>query len=566
MMSQNPINKFPSIDGLIARYSARGLTNEQLSQNPILKDLSGNGHDITLHNFAWSGASGYGGYSQNFDRWGYGNLITMTQTHTSDKIELNVTDANENIYSHAYDVASVGDEFNFSIKVTGLQDPCTIRVTKGVNSGDILTITQDGTYDINATIEDSWDQYRIYFFINNRNGSPFDLTIEQVPLYPNALVSDGVDDYGICKNFPILTKENGYTVVAVRNWLDINTTSFLLTNRGETNVHGAFKFEGTHEGNINLYSSSFSQNSSYIDNSLATKEYLNDSSFSYQRSTDYNGYQLTIGEETQGTNRINLFCEIGPSRFAKVALYDLLIYDRDLTEDEINKLRDYFYQRDNEPLDSSLVDAWIFSGYKNEDAPDAIAGVKGTELTCYNFAWNEEGSGFKDGALWFDGVDDYLIGRNKFPILTDYTIIMKRNIFELGGYATVACKWIADEIKGNGAFLFEFNGTPNNHIPKPNKTFSFSNSNEVGDNSISSDQIPELISWQTKNRYNGHEINSGIQSDGRNFTIGRKMLYGAFCKISVNYCALYDKSLTESEIQSEIKKLETLWKNRLNNQ
>lgn len=223
-------------------------------------------------------------------------------------------------------------------------------------------------------------------------------------------------------------------------------------------------------------------------------------------------------------------------------------------------------QQWKDDLDCDLVDAWIFSGYKNEDAPETIAGVNGIELTCNNFAWNEEGSGFKDGALWFDGVDDYLIGRNKFPILTDYTIIMKRNIFELGGYATVACKWIADEIKGNGAFLFEFNGTPNNHIPKPNKTLSFSNSNEVGDNSISSDQIPELISWQTKNRYNGHEINSGIQSDGRNFTIGRKMLYGAFCKISVNYCALYDKSLTESEIQSEIQKLETLWKNRLNNQ
>lgn len=43
---------FPSIPGMIARYSALGLTNEQMTANPVWKDLTGNGHDLQMKNFA----------------------------------------------------------------------------------------------------------------------------------------------------------------------------------------------------------------------------------------------------------------------------------------------------------------------------------------------------------------------------------------------------------------------------------------------------------------------------------------------------------------------------------
>lgn len=32
----------------------------------------------------------------------------------------------------------------------------------------------------------------------------------------------------------------------------------------------------------------------------------------------------------------------------------------------------------------------------------------GNDAVAHNFAWNEEGSGYKDDALYFDGVDDYV--------------------------------------------------------------------------------------------------------------------------------------------------------------
>lgn len=60
---------FPSITGMIARYSALGLTNEQMAENPVWKDLTGNGHDLQMKNFAWGGMSGCDGYTQNFNQY-----------------------------------------------------------------------------------------------------------------------------------------------------------------------------------------------------------------------------------------------------------------------------------------------------------------------------------------------------------------------------------------------------------------------------------------------------------------------------------------------------------------
>lgn len=60
--SEGDDDDFPSIPGITARYSALGLTNEQMAENPVWKDLTGNGHDLQMKNFAWKGMSGVGGY------------------------------------------------------------------------------------------------------------------------------------------------------------------------------------------------------------------------------------------------------------------------------------------------------------------------------------------------------------------------------------------------------------------------------------------------------------------------------------------------------------------------
>ena len=55
--SEGDDDDFPSIPGMIARYSASGLTNEQMKENPVWVDKTGNGHDLRMKNFLWGGMS-----------------------------------------------------------------------------------------------------------------------------------------------------------------------------------------------------------------------------------------------------------------------------------------------------------------------------------------------------------------------------------------------------------------------------------------------------------------------------------------------------------------------------
>lgn len=78
-----------------------------------------------------------------------------------------------------------------------------------------VPLNPNGITEIPAIKEDDF----LAVYLLNAAGKVGSITIEQLPLYPGALVFDGVDDYGVCDNFPILTKKKGYTVVALRQWI-----------------------------------------------------------------------------------------------------------------------------------------------------------------------------------------------------------------------------------------------------------------------------------------------------------------------------------------------------------
>ena len=77
-----------SVPDPIAKYDPTGHTNEDMAEYPVLTDLTGNGHDISCNNFAWSGMSGIGGYCQDFRKWSiqngsYEELINNTYNSIS---------------------------------------------------------------------------------------------------------------------------------------------------------------------------------------------------------------------------------------------------------------------------------------------------------------------------------------------------------------------------------------------------------------------------------------------------------------------------------------------------
>lgn len=380
MISDLPcrVDSFPDIEGIVARYSALGLTNEQMKENPVWVDKTGNGHDLQMKNFIWGGMSGIGGYNQNFNQWGYGNLSTATQTHTSYKIELSVpsTLKTANIYSNANSIGKEGDVYDFTLNIVGLKDGALLLITKGVVSGVIERIEKDGIYKIYQPIEAGWDQSRIYIFISNPNSIDLNITIEQLPIYPGALVFDGVDDYGTCDNFPILTKEKGYTVVALRQYLVEKSTAYLTAN-GDSISNASFIFEGNNYRDTWNFGKATTIQASRI---LAT-----------QTSKQYDGVKLNIGTNAEGSNLL----QVGKwsKSYSNVAIWELVFLDHDATEEELTKIKDYFVKTYPWLFPDQ---AWTVVGKTNEDEDRAtIANItgNGNDLVLSNFGF-AEGSGY----------------------------------------------------------------------------------------------------------------------------------------------------------------------------
>lgn len=263
--SEGDDDDFPSIPGMIARYSALGLTNEQMATNPVWVDKTGNGHDLQMKNFAWKEGSG---------------------------------------------------------------------------------------------ISD---------------------------IYLGALVFDGVDDYGVCDNFPILTKEKGYTVVALRQWdqdfLNTTLTGGLLSTRNYSTGEGvAFeKIESSNKGYWNLGAGGI------ID--------FAKSPFTWQTSKQYNNVGILKGGKNHG-KPLCVGCGLsGGQQCGRFAIWELVFLDHDATEEELTKIKDYFVKTYPWLFPDQ---AWTVTGKTNEDADRAtIANItgNGNNLVLSNFGF-AEGSGY----------------------------------------------------------------------------------------------------------------------------------------------------------------------------
>lgn len=527
-------------DSMVLWYDLKkqGATNENMTATPTICDLSWNGHDATCYNFAWSGMSGIGGYNINFTEW---SLIVGSATETIFKIPSGI--------QQGWLAYSSKELLPFKCKVSGING-CAISYHYNIDDTSrlFISIDKDGIYNLPGSVIN--ENYMGFIM---QSGVTSNITIEILPEYPNALVSDGVDDYVKVSGLPILTD---YTVIAKRSYISADLYASLAAKYGinESGNDGAFAFEIRY---LNDY-----QSLSHV-KSFGTITHVLDipSEISFMTPTKYNGETISKGNILDG-EYLTLFRLREQEKYMSAALYSFILFDRTLTTDEIAWVKKNMIEGDLVPsyeLDSSLIDAWIFSGHTNNEAPSQIVGEKGIALDCKNFAWNEEGSGFKDGALYFDGVDDYLYSSDT-PILNDYTIICKRNIMRIGWYGCIATKRFKVQSGGKNGdlFAFECNNT-DGIVDSPIATASKGVSNIIQD-------IPLSISYQTKNSYNGFELefNDDHDSSGEALYIGCNGDTQFISKLSLNYFALYSRSLTESEIQSEIEKLEKMWSNRLN--
>lgn len=417
---------FPQLPGDVTRWYFGGLTNEMMAamDDPRIEDADHKGRFLSFKNFAWGGMSGVGGYTENYNsnRWyKVETRIDATWTYKS----FNARSIKDNIDAQLFYQSKSSDTgfrvLSCTIKVSGLTDGQGIEyVSNGTQQFVIMRIENDGIYHLPSFDFGAKNAYYGFRFLKLQESC--NITIEQLPIYPGALVFDGVDDWAGCDNLPLLPKEKGYSIIALRNWItryDATQYKRPLISNLDTNDEGAFLIEYRKDENVNDVTGSY--------NSF-TDVYIDDNNpITWQTSSSYNGQIIKKGT-SKSTNKLCIcktyFGQL--SNYANAAIWEIVILDHDATEEELTKIKDYFVK--TYPW-LFFDQAWTVTGKTNEDEDRAtIANItgNGNDLILSNFGF-AEGSGYNEqgeyaGYLVTDGVDDKITS-SAFEMGKDFTVV-----------------------------------------------------------------------------------------------------------------------------------------------
>lgn len=362
-------DSFPDIEGIVARYSASGITNEQMAANPVWVDKTGNGRDLQLKNFSWKGMSGVGGYVGDFSKW----------VNNRDTTEIGITKSNSKVIIDVKVSQGSGKNIVFISKSNlGISNNVTIKITstypegvmKFANSASnkYLKLPSNGI----ITLQDNPEYTSNEMHLHLASADLGQITIEQLPLYPGALVFDG---------------------------------AFLLEYR-------------------NIQADHLNKPISFgaIGSEMDLPHIL-----TYQTSKSYNGVSITTGN-FEGTDVLHVG-KLAPTNVGtciNAAIWELVFLDHDATEEELTKIKDYFVKTYPWLFPDQ---AWTVVGKTNEDEDrTTIANItgNGNNLVLSNFGFIE-GSGYNKegeyaGYLVTDGVDDKIVS-SVFIMGKDFTIV-----------------------------------------------------------------------------------------------------------------------------------------------
>lgn len=169
-------------------------TNEILKANPYLQDFSGNNRPLKLNNFLFAAMSGVGGYETNFSDnsiWisspQHGNIIN---NHTYNPM---LKGSSSGLYT-----ATGLVKVKFKATVTGMKSGYRLEFGSGDVTPSDKSIYEDGEYEFG--LGDVAVPYGFKLYADDYSNPNTDVIIELKEVYPNALVTDGVDDYGVVEN------------------------------------------------------------------------------------------------------------------------------------------------------------------------------------------------------------------------------------------------------------------------------------------------------------------------------------------------------------------------------
>lgn len=286
----------------------QGLSNDTPEADWYLKNFSGNGHDMTLYNFAKKLGSGIGKYEVDFNTWTPQSYVADS-TYTSNKLHItNIKGGNAILYTKKGTNA-------MKVKITGIQSfNLVYRYIAENDVWEALEVDRDGIYELPASTTTT-KTYYTGFTVPYYTGD-CDITIEQIPDYEGALVSDGIGDYGKVENLPIY---KDYTVVADREIVDglIDNADGGVATRSYNYAKGAFGFDWKKQA------FSFGGNTDRI---IDVQRFI-----SYQSKYVNNGIQLITGNVVD--NNPLYMARLGEeNRYSKLALWSFLLFPYSLSE------------------------------------------------------------------------------------------------------------------------------------------------------------------------------------------------------------------------------------------
>ena len=157
----------------------------------------------------------------------------------------------------------------------------------------------------------------------------------------------------------------------------------------------------------------------------------------------------------------------------------------------------------------------------------------GRDIELFNFGWTD-GSGYKDGALVGDGIDDYGQCIKDFALPDDYTVVAMREILNDAGCL------ISKSISNSGqAFILENIDTDGSMA-----AWSFGNFINVS-------TLPKLFSWLTKTSYNGNEFAPGTKKDSTDLPLTVFLEGGnsRYMSAALYSFGIFTRTLTEEELR-----------------
>lgn len=303
----------------IASYRTAGKTNEDTDRT-ILKDLSGNGHDIVLKNFGFAFGSGYGVY------------------------DTNVTSIVMNSSNYSLTVKPLGNppKIRIAFSVSGLPNKDTgynyLRISV---RGTDQTLLYNNVYRYNGEYVFEWENTNnesFYCVFYNGGGSSFSIDGLKILIHPNAyegaLVFDGIDDYGICENFPAI---QNFTLIYKRVNFNPSKKYFCFLSKCDTEQVTYLCVEFMHSDNNYVRIGNKEASIKDVYNPELSIVYVTNESYDGKINLASSTYEPVIGSLFVGT-----FAKSVQSYAWNGALYALDIYDRILTEEEIQKVMDQY--------------------------------------------------------------------------------------------------------------------------------------------------------------------------------------------------------------------------------